>query len=207
MSAAEATATLSSHVAEVANVLLVAGPNDGRARKGCLELLTSTSPIRSNVLCVTASGSPDEAVEAWDQHAGAPRPAKFGFIDIGAKTRSAARAAGDPADDLSVLTVDHPGDLIGIEITRSRYQTAWAGDGNQLVVCVDSLNPIVEHVSLERAFRFLNTLTGRFRAAEAVAHYHIDPSDLDERTLNALKGLFDAVAEPHPDAGWRIRVR
>lgn len=208
MSAADATsATLPSQVAEVANVLLVADRDDSRAREGCLELLTSTPPVRSDVLCVTATGTPDEAVEAWKEHAGEHRPARFGFIDIGGQTRSAASAAGNPDEPLSILPVEHPGDLVGIEITRSRYQSAWADDGNQLVVCVDSLNSIVEHVSLERAFRFLNELTERFRAADAIAHYHIDPSPVEDRTINTLKGLFDAVAEHRHGDGWRVQVR
>lgn len=206
MSAVDTPASgLSAHVPEVTNVLLVAEPDDDRADQGCMELLTCTPPPHANVLCMTALGTPDDAVEAWEHHA--DRPARLGVIDIGGRTRSSRDGVGDPTDPFSILPVDHPGDLIGIEITRSRYQSAWADDGNRLVVCVDSLNPILEQVSLERAFRFLNALTGQFRAADGVAHFHIDPSSVDERALNTLKGLFDAVAEPDPDGGWQVGMR
>jgi len=208
MSTAEpVSSSLSTRLGDVSNVLLLVGHDDERAEEGCMELLSSTPLSNANVLCVTAVSSPDERVAAWDAHLGDDRPAKVGFIDVGATTRGGSPGIGDPTDPFSVHTIEHPADLIGIEINRSRYQSAWAGDDNQLVVCVDSLNSLLDNVSLERAFRFLNALTGRFRAADAIAHYHLDPSGYDERTLNTIKGLFDAVVEPHEDGEWRTRVR
>ena len=207
MSTAEpATTALSIRLDEVSNVLLLVGHDDARAEEGCMELLSRTPPSSANVLCVTADSSPDERMAAWDAHLGDDRPAKLGFIDVGGSTRGQSDGIGDPTDPFSVHTIEHPADLIGIEINRSRYQSAWAGDGNRLVVCVDSLNSLLDNVSIERAFRFLNALTGRFRAADAIAHYHFDPAGYDERTLNTIMGLFDAVAEPDDDE-WQIRVR
>lgn len=199
--------TLSSHVDEVSNVLIIAESEDSRAEAGCMELLTATPPPRANVLCVTANCTPDERVESWHHHVGEERPARIGFIDISGETRSGADDIGDPADPFSILTVESPADLIGLEMTRSRYQSAWASDDNRLVVCIDSLNPILQHVELERAFRFLNAFTGRIRAPDAIGHYHLDPSSVDQRTVNTVKGLFDAVAEPAPGGEWRIQAR
>jgi hypothetical protein len=34
----------------------------------------------------------------------------------------------------------------------------------------------------------------------------LDPTGYDERTLNTIMGLFDAVAEPDDDE-WQIRIR
>ncbi len=208
MSAADAPGPmLSSHVEGGTNLLLIAEPGDSRAEAGCIELLAASPPSRANVLCITANCTPDDRVESWHHHVGDEPPARFGFIDISGETRSGADNVGDPADPLSIQTIESPADLIGLEMTRSRYQTAWANDDNRLAVCVDSLNPILQHVDLERAFRFLNGFTGRIRAGDAFGHFHLDPSSVDQRTVNTVKGLFDAVAEPGPDGEWRIQVR
>jgi len=93
-----------------------------------------------------------------------------------------------------------PDDLTGIGIAVGRYLDRWQGTP---VVCVDSLTALLEHVDQDRLFRFMHTLTGRFVAAGAAAHVHLDPAAEDERTVATLATLFDTVVR-HEDGEWVV---
>jgi hypothetical protein len=125
----------------------------------------------------------------------------------GEATRSAAGAASlDDGPSPRITTVSSPGDLTGLGIEISEQLEAWADDGNQTVVCFHTLTTLFQYVDLEPAFQFLHVLTSRVRIADARAHYHVDPAAHDERELNTMRTLFDAVVAPSDD-GWTVRTR
>ena len=194
------------------NVLLLAPSMDACADDGCVDLLTVGPPGGEDVLFVSLVESPDERLAEWRSRAGNESPAKVGFVTVGDTTRSAASTAttGAPTpggpDEITVRTVSNTGNLTDIGIEVSRFLAEWDGDGNRTVVCFDSLTTLLQYVDLQRVFRFLHVVTGRVRATEGLAHYHLDPTAHDERTINTLKTLFDGLAE-WDGASWRIRNR
>ena len=191
------------------NVLLLSPSLDANAEDACTDLLTVEPPAREDVLYVTLVDSPDERMDAWRARADGARPAKMGFVDVGGATRSSAAASvlgGDPLGDVLVRPVSSPGNLTDLGIKVSEFLSEWSDDGNRTVVCVDSLTTLLQYADLQRAFRFLHVLTGRVRALDAFAHYHLDPDAHDDRTLNTLLTLFDGVAE-WDGSGWVVRNR
>lgn len=194
------------------NVLLLVSPMDACSDDGCVDLLTVDPPAGEDVLFVSLVDSPDERLADWRSRAGDGAPAKVGFVNVADTTRSAASTAarGAPSpggpDELTVRTVSSTGDLTDIGIEVSRFLAEWDGDGHRTVVCFDSLTTLLQYVDLQRAFRFLHVLTGRVRATDGLAHYHLDPTAHDERTTNTLKTLFDGLAE-WDGASWQIRNR
>ena len=203
-------ASITDHVGVGAhNVLLLAPPMDARAEEGCTELVTAERPSAENVLHVSFVRSPDERLGSWETRVGPERPARTGFVAVGDSTRSSASASPqsiDPAGNVTVRTVSTPGNLTDLGIKISAYLMEWDGTDERTVVCFDSLTTMLQYTDLQRAFRFLHVLTGRVRATDGFAHYHMDPGAHDPRTLNTLKTLFDGVAE-WTGGGWTIRNR
>lgn len=187
------------------NVLLLSPPTAAR-NDGCVDLLTVEPPDDGDVLFITIDESPDERLDEWRTRARVDLPSTIGVVTADDPTRSAA-AAG-PATDLgarrSVRSVSSPGDLADLGITVDSYLSGWDGDGNRTVVCFHTLTGLLEHADLDRVFRFVHVLAGRVRATDGLAHYHVDPTALDERTVDVLAPLFDAVVEWDGTA-WRAR--
>lgn len=189
------------------NVLLLAPPMEPHVEDGCADLLTVDSPADEDVLFVTFVQSPDQRLDAWRRFTGGGRPAKLGFVNVDDATRSAAAAApAHEGEPLSIRSVSSPADLTDLGIKLNAYLTEWADDGNRTVLCFHSVTTLLQYVDLQRAFRFFHVITGRIRESGARAHYHVDPSAHDERTINTLKTLFDGVAEWDGD-DWRVRDR
>ena len=202
-------ASLAARVGDEAhNVLLLAPPMDPCAEDGCADFLTVDAPSEEDVLYVTFVQSPDDRLESWRSRVGNERPARIGFVDVDGSTRSAvdATAGGGPAVDVTIQTVSSPGNLTDLGIKVSEYVEAWEADGNQTVICFHSLTALLQYADLQRAFRFLHVLTGRVRTTNGFAHYHMDPSAHDPRTLNTLMTLFDGVVEWDGE-DWSVRSR
>lgn len=193
--------------ADERNVLVQSSPMDDRSDAACADLLSVPSPADTDVLLVSLAGSPDDRIERWRSHADSVAPAKLAVVVAGEPARSAAGAS--PSDDGTiprVTTVSSPGDLSGLGIEISEQLEAWGDDGNRTVVCFHTLTTLFQYVDLEPAFQFLHVLTARVRIADARAHYHVDPAAHDDRELNTMRTLFDAVVEPSAD-GWTVRTR
>lgn len=92
----------------------------------------------------------------------------------------------------SVHAVATPGDLTGIGIAVSEYLGDLPDDAEP-AVCLDSLTTLLQFTETERAYRFLQVLCGRVRAAGGTVHCHADPAAHDDDALNRLAGLFDGV--------------
>ena len=86
--------------------------------------------------------------------------------------------------------VEEPADLTGLGITISERLTDWSPDS---LLIFESLTVLLEYVDLKRVFRFLHVLVNRVKATGAVAHYHLDPGEHDDRTVATLTSLFDTV--------------
>lgn len=175
-----------------ARTTLVCAPSMGTG-SGCRELL-SAADDDSTVLWVSYTRPPSACVEAY--RAAYDTDADLAVIAVG------DMATESPPDAVTVETVSTPDDLTGLGITLSQMLSA----RDDVVVCFDSLTVLLQYVDRETAYEFLNAVTGHLYAADASAHFHLDPTAHDRRTVDALASLFDAIAE-REDGEWSVRTR
>lgn len=160
-----------------------------------MAVLGAGHPTEQHVLTVAYDRSPEAVVDEW-RASHDSLPASMAVI---APTGDEPPARPSLPTDVHVTRVE-PDDLTGIGIAVDRYLDRWDGPTS---VCLDSLTTLLDHAEEDRAFRFLHTLTGRFVAADAAGHVHLDPATQDERTVATLATLFDTVVR-HTDAGWQV---
>lgn len=132
-----------------------------------------------NVLAVSLTRSAADWLAARGEYVG--EDADVRLIETGGTTHPDAAA------------VESAEDLTGIEIALGDPLSALADADGPTAICLDSLTVLLQYVDLERAYRFLHELDGRFAAAGARAHYHLDPGAHDETTLATLSTLVDAA--------------
>lgn len=202
--------SLPQGVAEAGNVLLLAPALDPAVDEACMRLLTPVPPEAETVLYVTFTNSADDRLSHWRAHANGP-PAGAGVVCVGELARSAG-AIADGAEagintTVGVETVTDPADLTGIGIAINRFVEKWDDGDRKVVVCFDSLTTLLQYADLERIFRFLHVLTGRFRSTGALAHYHMDPTAHDEGTKNTIKAVFDTVVAVDDDGSLTVESR
>lgn len=188
------------------SVLLLAPSLRSDADDRCVgaALAGGGDPVRA--LTITLDDTVDEVVDGWDRH-GSCVPEELAVVTVGDGTRSAAAvsSAGDVRrlrNDVVTTSVSDGGDLTGLGIAVSSCLEAWADDDCEVVVCFDSLTPLLQLVDTRRAFQFLHILTNRIREAGARAHFHLDPDVNDSRTMATIRSLFSVVYELGPDGTW-----
>ncbi len=208
----ESSSSLADEVEGANNVLVLAPSMASQDGEACTNLLSVASHEDEAVVSVTFNQSPDARIDAWRAGGGPASPAKLGFVVVGDEMRSAAASqpvAGGPSVDgvgPTIVSVSSPADLTGIGIKLGNFLDDWADD-HQLVLCFHTLTTFLQYAELRAVFRFLHVLTGRVAGADGVAHYHLDPTAHDEKTVNTLLALFDAVVELDEDDRWQVRSR
>jgi hypothetical protein len=201
--------SLPDDIEGVTNVLLCAPSMEPAAGEACTRLLSPPGSDGERLLFVTLSDSPDDRLAAWRAHDGRDEPEEVAFVAAGDSMRSVAAETASvdfPDPRTTIRTLSNPGDLTGLGIGITEFLTAWEGDDRPATVCVHSLTTLLQYVETQQAFRFLHVLTGRITEVDARAHYHVDPSAHDERTINTLKPLFDATLT-FEDGEWTARTR
>ena len=190
------------------NTLLLAPSFVGDEEGTCTDLLRPETADEQNMLLVSYTKSPDAQLQRWRSHSDR-RPANLGIVTVEDSTRSVA--AGDPTTDGGpghvgpVETVSNPNDLTGLGIRITEFLTRW-DDDRRTVVCFDSLTALLQYVELETAYEFLHIITGRLATVDAVAHFHMDPGAHDDRTVESVVSLMDAVVEVAEDGNY-VRSR
>lgn len=166
------------------------------APSGLCENLRAVDDPCGDVLLVEFTPDPADRL---DQLANHPAAGRKRLLTVGdhADVRS-SRA------DIDVESIDDPSDLSSLGIAISGFLADSPPAGGETIVCFHSLTALLAHSDLERAFRFLHVLTGRIAAADAVAHFHVDPTAHDPRDLNTLAALFDGVVVRF-DGSWVLR--
>ncbi|GAB3681466.1 hypothetical protein GCM10028857_05730 [Salinarchaeum chitinilyticum] len=102
--------------------------------------------------------------------------------------------AGEPkASWLTTHEVNDPGDLTGLGVTISSQLSEWADAEERVVVCFRSLTTTLQYVGTEELVRFLSELRTHVEAADAIAHFHLDPAAVDEQTRAAIRSVADGV--------------
>jgi len=162
----------------------------------CVDLLLAGDASETSVLWVSYTRSATGYLADWRDGAEAP-PAEMALLVPGEQR-------GPSPDGVTVETVGSPSDLTGLGIAIRRHLEEWEPP---ITVCFDSLTSLLQYVDLETAFEFLHVLSGQLYAAGAVAHFHLDPSAHEERTVTMLETLVDAVVTVQDDGGVEIRRR
>jgi len=187
---------LRTELADARNVLLCAPSLSGAESETCTDLLVPSDPDDANVLWVTFRRDATACVDQW-------------FATTDAEPQNGAvivvSESGGPSDldGIEVETISSPSDLTGLGIAIGEFLSAWEGD---TVVCFDSLTAMLQYVTVETAYEFIHTITGQLYAADARAHFHIDPTAHDSQTVDSIASLFDAtirLGDGEPD----IRAR
>ena len=190
---------------DASTVLLLSPSFSDHEGDTCADLLLPEEADRQNALWVSYTKSPDEQVRRFrSRTASAPR--NVGIVTVDDAARSAAVAGGAGGTETVGETVTGPNDLTGLGIHITEYLKKWQGVGGRTVVCFDSLTAMLQYVDLETAYQFLHVLTGRFAAVGAFAHFHMDPTAHDDRTIETVLSLFDAAVELDDD-GPTVRTR
>lgn len=190
------------------NVLLLARAAGAAEQRACTDLLTAVaSEPQDAVLAVTLTTSPRDQMDIWRAHADHELPKEMNLIGLGEKADSGGSTDGPEGTHVSIRAIKDARNLtqLGVEVTRGLSELA--DDDRQVAVCFDSVTTLLEANSRDRAFRFLHVLTGQVAGAEAIAHYHLDPTAHDEQTVNTLKSLFDAIIERTEEGEWRVQMR
>lgn len=138
------------------------------------------------VLGVTFGATPDE----WFERIPEVPASAAGVVSAGGANRS---TSADAVMGAGVTVVDDPSDLVGLTVAVDRYLDRY----EDVTVCFDSVTALLGHVSVERAYKFLNALTERLWRADADAHFHFRPAAHDPQTVQHVTSLFDARIEDY----------
>jgi len=170
--------------------VLLLGSSSAIADSGlCTDLLVSERPAEQRALRISYDRTPATVVDDWQRQV-EELPAALAVV-----CPESLAGGSEPLPDGVHTTGVAADDLTGLGIAVSRYLDRWEGTGGPTTACIDSLTSILEHADSERVFRFLHTVTGRFMAAGASGHVHLDPSAVDTQTITTLRTLFDVVVE------------
>jgi hypothetical protein len=194
----------------VSNVMLLAPSFETDGAQACGEFLSVDRPSQENVLAVILSDSPDDWLDKWERTVGPERPAKTSFVTANEQTRSVA-ATGNASSalpgNMTIHTTSSPSDLTGLGMRISEQLSDWQADNNQIVVDFDSLTTLLEYGDKQNVFKFMHVLKGRVDAADAIAHYHMDPTAHSTEEVNTFKSLMDAVVETNGDGTYSVSSR
>ncbi|HID42224.1 MAG TPA: DUF835 domain-containing protein [Archaeoglobaceae archaeon] len=142
---------------------------------------------------ITTRAPPEEIIE-WFSSKGIDG---FKIIDCVSKT-----FMQDLADEPNIKRVTVM-DLTGITVRVNELFKEFLGNENKAVVAFDSLSTLLMYLNEQTVLRFLHVFSSRIRASGAVAFYVVEEGMHDERTIAALKQLFDGVVELREEGNHR----
>lgn len=175
----------------------------------CVAAALPTNGRSIRALTVSVNDSVDTVLEWWNQK-GNIRCVETAVVTVGGRMRSGT--AGPNAGEITYLSpeimttsVSHADDFTGLGIAITSCLNAWSESDEEIVLYFDSVTPLLHLTDTQRVFRFLHTLMGSIREADARAYFHLDPAAHDDRALATIRTLFDVTAELGPDGTWETR--
>lgn len=191
-------ARVGARTVERGSTALVLSKRDARATAGiCADLLTAPGGDR-RVLEIAYTRRPRQVIDEWQATRGR-LPSRLAIVCP--DRHSGSGETLPPCVQATAVSAD---DLTGVIVATSRYLDRWLTADATITACLDSLTAVVRRAEPDRAFRFLHTLTGRFAAAGAYGHVHLDPRALSEWLIATIRPLFDTVVS-HEDGDWTIQ--
>ncbi len=164
-------------VGDAASILLQA-PSMGGSRDHCTDLLTADVDP-AGVLFVTYTRDATDCLDQVD-----------GLTDIRVGVVIVGDGTTPERSEAETRRVPSASDLTGLGIEIDDVLGSWEPP---VTVCFDSLTSMLQYVEFETAYEFLHATTGRFYAADARAHYHIDPAAHDPAQVAGITSLMDAA--------------
>ncbi|WP_164471705.1 DUF7504 family protein [Halosimplex salinum] len=189
------------------NVLVMCPSFTGDESQVCLDLLTPVAPSDVNALSILFTQSPSDHLDAWQRVVGTyPKRSRIVTVDADARSNTSRSDESGESPAQKVDCVGSPQNLtrLGVRITDCLDGWADADPDRQVAVCFQSVSALLQYVELPQAFKFLNVVTERCEATEAVAHYHLDPHAHDDQTIETMLDLFDTVLA-YEDGEWDLR--
>jgi hypothetical protein len=175
------------------NLLVLAESISDEKREHCHDLLVPTDPSTLDVLMILYHRSPENFLEEWDERFDA-RPANTFIVGVHDRTQSATTnsesAILEAAEHVHQASVN-PNDITGLGMQLNNALTEFEKSDNKLVVCFDSITALLQFIDLENAYKFLHMLTGKLHAADAYAHFHVDPEAHETQAIRQLQTTFD----------------
>lgn len=157
---------------------------DARRHAACTDLLNTDALAGGNVILVRYRQIDDERLEELAIAANDMKIIAVGY-------QQPIPSVLD--DDIDVIQINNPNDLTRLGIVITGVLDNWDDSSDKTMVCFDPLNILLQYKPVRNVFRFLHVLLGRLRAADAISHFHIDPTAGDPQEVSVLKPLFDDV--------------
>ncbi len=176
--------TITTQLDGATNILLKAPPL-GQGRAISTALLTTAVSVE-NIIFVTYTRGPHECVE---QLAGADT-GKVGVITVGENQQRAP-------ESVAVKSVSAPSDITGLGIQIGQWLSTWP---EPVHLSFESLTAMLQYVNFEMAYEFLHAITGQIHAANARAHFYLNPAAHPPEHVAGLAALFDAVVSVEDDS-------
>lgn len=197
---------LHSQLERATNILLLAPLVDAATDRKCMRLLDVAPAENTNLLHITCTPSIEDKLDDWHTHVDEHPPERIGVIQIGEGFQGITEDAidDDRLNSITIATVSSPSDLTRIGMELNRQLANWQDDDNQIVSCFLSITMLLQHTSPQSLFRLLHIFTSQLAEADAIAHYHMNPSAHDEQTRSLFSELFDIAVELGEDGDWRI---
>lgn len=177
------------------NVLVVARATEDRELDLCGRLLEVSEP--HTVVAVTTRDPPRPWLTAHLEGT-AVSPAEVELICVGEQCRPDDTAA------VPTATVTDPANLTELGSLLSEHLVADTAEDR--ILCLDSLTTLFEHSGTTTVFQFLHVLTNLVSTNAIQAHYHLDPSSVEDKAVASVKLLVDAVLTVSAD-GVDVKTR
>lgn len=192
---------LHSRTATAASVLVLSPSLATGTDAVCADLLGASA--NPNVLWIAFGGRPSARIEEFRDHAD-ESPAHSAVITV-SEGGTALDSSSLPYDP-RVEVVTNPNDLTGLGIAITECLREWEDDAHPTQVCFDSLTSLLQYVEFQTAYEFLHVVSGRTYEMGATIHVHLDPGAHDERTIESVATLCDAIVTVS-DHGVDVRTR
>lgn len=171
--------------------LLVQPPRRDDGPPRCVDVTRRTPWTGRPVVLASYDDSSRALVDGWRASIG-DLPDRFAIVDVGGGMGTASDGPTTVESDGVRISRVAADDLTGIGSAIVAHLSDW-GAGAHPVVCFDSPSSLIRTVGFETALEFLQVLTGKIRAFDAVGYYVHDPEGADDRTVEILDHVFDAV--------------
>ncbi|WP_255169672.1 RAD55 family ATPase [Natrononativus amylolyticus] len=186
--------------------VLVAGPPLAGKRELALDVLASGAERGDGSIVVTTKDDASSILRTFGEtveHLEGEVP-RVGVVDCVTKQRG-----GTLEDDLRVKYAASPVDMTGIGISVSEFlQEFYEVHGRtKNRILLSSISTLLMYADLQAVFRFLHVFTGRVQSANGLGVYVIDSTSHDDRTMNTLTQLFDAIVEVEAGSETKPTIR
>jgi hypothetical protein len=203
----EANPELAGRVDPGENALLLCPSFEAAKPTACGNLLTPEEPTDENVLWIAYTPSPSNCWTSWHRHADAT-PADAVVLDVDGGSQPITTEINDEFTGDAALTIDRvssPTDLTTIGTRLTEQLADWADEtpGRRSVLCLDSVTALLQYTTGDQTVRFLDAVTEKVAAYDAVGHYHIDPGAVDDQITQRLATVFDHCWQ-FEDGEWDV---